>query len=161
MKNSRIIIVIILLLFYPIFSFCQEYDAPTIHKNIQPRQKFGKPIIYQFPDEVNKLIDDYIRTSGNTNSFYNIELDSKDNGYTIILRNTNYKVLEDTTSLQGLLLSSCFRYCVIGKLEIPIYLRSDKELGFYNFVITGDELVITITRTAYQTFKILEYQFNN
>jgi len=133
---------------------------PKMHKNIQPRQKFREPIIYQFPDEVNKLIDDYIQTNIDPDLFYNIELDSKENGYTIILRNTNNLVLEDTNSLQGLLLSSCHRYCVIGKLEIPIYLRSDKELGFYNFVITGDELVITITRTTYQTFKILEYHLN-
>lgn len=160
MKKSFILVFLAFQLFFPKISDCQDYKYPKIQKICQPNQEYGKPIIYQFPDMVNMLIYDYVQKEQDSISFFNIELDAKDNGYTIILRNTNTTVLYDTNNSQGLLLSSCYRFCKIGNRNIPIYLRSDKEFGFYNFVITGEELVINIKRKRNYIFEIIEYHVN-
>lgn len=159
MKTNYIVIIALLFIF-PKNLFTQNFEYPKVQKINQPIQEYAKPIIYQFPDIVNRLIDDYTQKMQDSGSFFNIEIDPNENGYKIIVRNTNCSVLKDTNSFQGLLLSSCYRFCNIGNRNIPIYLNSDKEFGFYNFVITGEELVINLRRKSYRVFEVIEYHVN-
>jgi hypothetical protein len=131
-----------------------------IQKLMHAKPEHGKSIIYHFPEIAVKLMDNYIQVNTDTNCFYNIELEPNEGGYKIYLRKTNNAVLSDTTSQQGLLLSSCSRFCKIGDRMIPIYLSSDKEFGFYNFVITGTELIINLRRKSYHIFEVIEYHEN-
>lgn len=153
MRLTNSFIVAGLLIFCSVISYGQ-YEIPVIRKMSQPKQNAGKPIIYQFPDTVNNIIDNYIKIVQDSSSYFYIRLDASDNGYKIFVSDIPRSALADTTSSIVFLLSSSHRYTIVGNRKLPIYLNSDLEFGFYNFAFTGRALDINLKRERNRMFKV-------
>ncbi|MCX6273462.1 MAG: hypothetical protein NTU44_20015 [Bacteroidetes bacterium] len=132
----------------------QNYELPKITRTIVGRHHYGKPIEYQFPDSVNKIIADYISKDTDSSVIHFIDIGIENESIELFIFEGSKDALLDTISPLSCLLSSTNRYCNVNGIYLPIYSDLDQEFGNLGFSITGTALVIVFRKIKYKDYRI-------